>query len=102
MTSRLERERAHHDDRFSEENRAQAACFYSVTSYTYRLERQWEHLYSTRGARRELAARKAHRNVSANLNYTPAKRTSLTLRTGRSVQRSGAFDSFSVTLSRRV
>lgn len=71
-------------------------------SYSYRLDRQWEYLYTARETARELAFRNAHRNLSADLSYTPAERTSLSLRAGRSVQRSGTFDRFSATLSRRV
>lgn len=40
MTSRLHRERAHHDERFAEETRAPAARFYSVTSISKGLYQQ--------------------------------------------------------------
>ena len=97
----VEEDNTDHQITFSTSFRPSSALSMGM-SYTYRLDRQWEYLYMTRVEERELAYRNAHRNLSADLNYTPADRTKLTLRAGRSVQRSGTFDSFSVTLSRRV
>jgi len=71
-------------------------------NYSYRLDRQWEHSYANRTTVRDLAYRNPHRNLSANLSYTPGGLTSLSVRGSRSKQRSGTFDSLAVTLSRRV
>jgi len=97
----VEEDNTDHQVSFSMNYRPSKALSMGMT-YAYRLDRQWEYLYVTREAERELAFRNAHRNLSADLSYTPADRTRMTLRAGRSVQRSGTFDSFSLTLSRRV
>jgi hypothetical protein len=49
-----------------------------------------------------LLRRNAHQNLSANINYKPSRATSLSMRGSRSRQRSGTFDSFSVSFTRQL
>ncbi len=72
------------------------------TNYNYRLDREWSHQYFDQRETRFLLRRNAHQNLSANINYKPSRETSLSMRGSRSRQRSGTFDSFSVTFTRQL
>lgn len=71
-------------------------------NYSYRLDRQWQYTYSSRGGERDLVRRDPARNIGGNLDYKPSGYTSLSLRGSRSRQRAGTFDSLTVNLSRRL
>lgn len=72
------------------------------TNYNYRLDREWSHQYFDQQETRFLLRRNAHQNLSANINYKPSRATSLSMRGSRSRQRSGTFDSFSVSFTRQL
>jgi hypothetical protein len=71
-------------------------------TYSYRLDRQWTLNYTEQGVERDLERRSPHRNLSTNVDYRPTGSTNVSARASRSRQRSGDFDSFSVSISRQV
>ena len=71
-------------------------------NYSYRLDRQWKIAYTSQGPERQLSRRSPHRNLRLSTNYTPRPATSVSATASRSRQRSGTFDSFSVSLTKRV
>ena len=73
-----------------------------AVNYSSRFDRQWKWTYPLGGPERELSDRIRHRNLAVSTNYNPGGETSMKARASRSRQRSGTFDSFSVTLTRRV
>ena len=78
------------------------AQFSLSTNYNYRLDREWSHQYFDQQETRFLLRRNAHQNLSANINYKPSRATSLSMRGSRLRQRSGTFDSFSVSFTRQL
>ncbi len=71
-------------------------------NYSSRLDRQWKWTYPVGGPERDLSRRNRHRTLGVSANYNPSSETSMNARASRSRQRSGTFDSFSVTFTRRV
>ena len=69
-------------------------------NYSIRLRRRWDDLYERAGVDRDPSFRNRHRNLRFSFNYSPAGSTSLSSYWSRSRQRSGTFDTLSVTLSR--
>ncbi|MBT4499763.1 MAG: hypothetical protein HOC74_18695, partial [Gemmatimonadetes bacterium] len=71
-------------------------------NYSYSFDRRWQHEYENFQEARVLGSRRKSRNLSLSLNYNPSNVTKLSLRGSRSRQRSGTFDSFSVSYSRTI
>ncbi len=73
-------------------------------TYTYRFDRQWNYEYSELAQLRSLSRLpNKHRNLAANFNYNPAgSDNKLSLRGSRSLQRSGSFNSLTVTYTRTL
>jgi len=69
-------------------------------SYSYGLDRQWEHTYRHRTEERYLNRRNKSETFSMSTNYKSDAGTTLVLRGSRSRQLSGVYDSFTVTYSR--
>ena len=68
----------------------------------WRLDRQYEHTYVRLLEERNLLRRNEHRNIGGSISYTPTSETSLSMNGSRSKQRSGTFDTYSVTFSRKI
>ena len=82
-----------------------ASTDYSLsTTYSYRLDRQWEYKYSTLAPSRSLKRLpNRHRTLRATFNYNPVgSANKLTLTGSRNHQRSGTFNSFNVTYTRSL
>ena len=69
-------------------------------NYSMRLRRIWDVLYGRDGVERDLDIRNPHQTLRFSLNYSPAGATGLSFYSSRSRQRSGTFDSLSITLTR--
>ena len=72
------------------------------TSYNYRLDREWGHEYFNQRESRFMRRRNSHQNLGGDISYKPSRSTSISMRGSRSRQRSGTFDSFSVTFTRQL
>ena len=78
-----------------------SAAYSASASYRYRLDRQWAYLGQLRSLKRGSPNR--HRTLSANFNYNPVgSNNKLALGGSRSHQRSGTFNSLSVTYTRSL
>ncbi len=72
-------------------------------SYAYKLSRKWDYDYSTLPQSRSLNRSNKHRTLSANFNYKPVgSDNKLILRGSRNHQRSGTFNSLTVTYTRSL
>ena len=82
-----------------------ASADYSLsTTYSYRLDRQWEYNYSTLAPSRSLKRLpNRNRTLRATFNYTPVgSANKLTLTGSRNHQRSGTYNSFSASYTRSL
>ncbi len=80
-----------------------SADYSAGATYTYKLDRQWDYQYSTLAQSRSLNRANKHRTLAANFNYNPVgSANKLNLRGSRSRQRSGTFNSLSVTYTRTL
>ena len=80
-----------------------SADYSAGASYTYKLARQWDYDYSALAQPRSLNRRNRHRTLSANFNYNPVgSDNKLNVRGSRNHQRSGTFDSVTVTYTRSL
>ncbi len=71
-------------------------------SYSHRLDRQWEHRYEDLRELRLERRRNQHQNLGMSISYNPSSATSLSMNGSRSRQKSGTFDSFSVSYTRTI
>ncbi len=69
-------------------------------SYKIRLRRRWDVLYRRDVVERDRSYRNPHRTLRLGFNYKPAGYSGLNSSFSRSRQRSGTFDSLSITLTR--
>lgn len=80
-----------------------SAAYSAGASYTYKLTRQWDYDYSALAQSRSLNRRNKHRTLAANFNYNPVgSDNKLILRGSRNHQRSGTFNSLTVTYTRSL
>ena len=98
----VEEENAKHSVRFGMTYSA-SSDYSASASYSYRFDREWGYEYSLLAPSRFLNRRDTHRTLRATFNYNPVgSNNKLTLTGSRNHQRSGTFNSFSVTYTRAL
>lgn len=78
------------------------SLFSSSANYTWGLDRQWKHQYDGPREKRLLYRRNLSQSLNLSLSYNPSSATRLSLQGSRSRQKSGTFDSFSVSYMRMI